>query len=92
LPGAVTATVAADLLVYSVEQLVVAQHFDAATVEFSGVPVTLAEGVRQDPESRRLAYSVSTSATAARPVLVFQRDSDGPLHMMGGWPALLDGK
>jgi hypothetical protein len=92
LPGAVTATVAADLLVYSVEQLVVAQRFDTATVEFSGVPVTLADGVRKDSESGRLAYSVSTSASAVRPILVFQRDSDGSLHMMGGWPGLLDGK
>jgi hypothetical protein len=56
------------------------------------VPVTLADGVRKDSESGRLAYSVSTSASAVRPILVFQRDSDGSLHMMGGWPGLLDGK
>jgi hypothetical protein len=92
LPGAVTAVVDGDLLVYSVDQLVVAQHFDKAPVEFSGVPVTLADGVRKDPDSGRLAYSVSTSASAARPILVFQRDADGFLHMTAGWPGLLDGK
>lgn len=87
-PRAANAAVAGDLLVYSLDRLVIAQRFDAATAEFSGMPVTLADNVRMAANSRRLAYSV----TDTRPVLAFQSDTDGLLHLTNGWPALLDGK
>jgi hypothetical protein len=91
LPGAVTAPVAADLLVYSVEQLVVAQRFDAATVEFSGVPVTLADGVRKDPSqaASRLGFNLGLGR-ASHPGVSARLG--WILHLMGGWPGLLDGK
>ena len=79
---------AGQFLVYSLEHLVVAQRFDPAAAEFSGVPVTLADDVRIDERSRGLAFSVS----AVPPVLAFQRDKDGSLNLTRGWPALLEGK
>jgi len=87
LPRAVTAVPAGEFLVYSVDRLVVAQRFDAETLSFSGEPVTLADHVRMAEGSGRLAYAVS----ATRPVLAFQSDTDGLLHLINGWPVLVDG-
>jgi hypothetical protein len=86
-PHAVTGTLSGEFLVYSIDQLVIAQRFDVADAKFSGQPVTLADHVRIDPASKRLAYSVSVAGTA----LAFQSDGDGDsaLHMLAGWPALV---
>ena len=44
-----------------------------------------------DQATRRLAYAVSAEPED-RPVLIYQRDSDGLLRMTRGWPGLLEGK
>ena len=85
LPGTVIADVAGDFIVYSQDTLVVAQRFAAATGDFSGMPVTLADHIRVADNPRRPAYSVSPTR------LAFQSD-DGVLHLLTDWPALLQGQ
>jgi dipeptidyl aminopeptidase/acylaminoacyl peptidase len=89
-PHAVTGTLSGEFLVYSIDQLVIAQRFDVADAKFSGMPVTLADHVRIEAASHRLAYSVSAAGT----VLAFQSDSDGDsaLRMQSGWSALVPEK
>ena len=85
IPGAVMADVAGDFLVYAQDTRVGAQRFAAATGDFSGTPVTLADHVRVADNPRRAAYSVSPTR------LAFQ-SADGVLHMLTDWPALLQGQ
>jgi hypothetical protein len=79
------ATIAGPYLVYPAGALVVAQAFDPATGTLNGEPVTLADHVRTDVETRRTAYA----AAASNPVLVYQSDADGALHVTSGWTTLL---
>ena len=85
-PHGVNATLAGDMLVYPLDHLLIAQRFDASTSEFKGIPVTIADHVRADPETRRHAYAVS----AAEPVLVFQRDTDASLRLVRNWTSLVE--
>ena len=87
-PRAVTGTLAGEFLVYSIDQLVIAQRFDVTSAALLGMPVTLADHVRIDAVSHRLAYSVSVAAN----VLAFQSDRDGALHLLTGWPELVPEK
>lgn len=83
-PHAVNAAMIGRYLVHSLDRLVIAQRFDPAVNERQGVPVTLADQVRVDGASGRLAYSVSASR------LVYQSDTDGALHFVSNWSALVD--
>jgi hypothetical protein len=84
-PGAVNATVAGGYLVYPLQQLVIAQAFDAATDKLTGDAVPLADHVRINEATGRAAYAISSS----NPVLLFQSDIDGALHMTTGWTSLV---
>jgi len=88
LPRAATGTIAGVFIVYSSDQQVVAQRFDATAAAIIGKPGTLADHVRMDATSRRLAYSASTHGEA----LVFQADGDGALHVLSNWSTLVPEK
>jgi dipeptidyl aminopeptidase/acylaminoacyl peptidase len=85
-PHGVNAAMAGDVLAYPLDRLLIAQRFDPATAEFRGMPVTVADHVRADPQSRRYAYAIS----AVNPVLVFQSETDGALHLIRNWTSLLE--
>jgi hypothetical protein len=89
LPHATAAVVAGAFIVYTLDGLVVAQRFNGETLEITGVPVTLADHVQLAEASGRPAYSVSAAPHA---LLAFQSATDGSLHLVNGWPALVGGQ
>jgi hypothetical protein len=86
LPHATAAVVAGDFIIYALDGLIVAQHFNRETLELSDAPTTLADHVARAEPSARSAFAVSP---APHPLLVFQTDADNTLRMTNGWPALV---
>ena len=88
LPRAVTGAPAGAFIVYSSDDQVLAQRFDATAAAIVGKPGTLADHVRMDAASRRLAYSASAGGN----VVAFQDAADGALHVLSNWSSLVPEK
>ncbi|MGB7220596.1 MAG: hypothetical protein WBD07_17490 [Vicinamibacterales bacterium] len=85
LPQAMTGSPAGTFIVYSSDEQVLAQRFDVTTAAIIGKPGTLADHVRMDAASRRLAYSASSGGQ----VVAFQDAADGALRVLSNWSSLV---